>query len=263
MEIFIYLIIFIMGIFFGSFFTLAVYRIPLKQDILYTHSYCPNCKHKLTTLDLFPILSYVVLKGKCRYCGEKIRIRYLLLEVFSGIVFVLYAMSFKFNILFFESQKIIYFAFGILYFASLFLIAGIDKENIKIEKGLLIYGFILSIIYIIYVCTNYKINVYSYAIYLILMFAFIIINEIFEHKAKKNNYAILLIALSSYMLIFSNVIGYIVTVIATIIAIFIYIIINKLLKQKNKKIPIAFYMCVINIIYNIFLNYIQFYIFKI
>ena len=74
MEIFIYLIIFIMGTFFGSFFTLAVYRIPLKQDILYTHSYCPTCKHKLTTLDLFPVFSYIVLKGKCRYCGEKIRI---------------------------------------------------------------------------------------------------------------------------------------------------------------------------------------------
>ncbi len=263
MEIFIYLIIFIMGTFFGSFFTLAVYRIPLKQDILYTHSYCPNCKHKLNTLDLFPILSYIILKGRCRYCGEKIRIRYFLLEILGGIVFLLYAISFKFNIMYFEIYKIIKFAFVILYFVSLFLIAGIDKENVKIEKCLLIYGFILSIAYIIYVCTNYKVNVYSYIIYIILMLIFMIINEILLHKYQKNNYYILLISLFSYMLIFSNLIGFIITFTISIIAIFINLIINKILKTTNNKIPIAFYISIINIIYMILVNYLQYYILKI
>ena len=46
MEIFFYLIIFMIGITFGSFYTLAVYRIPNGQDITHTHSYCPKCKHK-------------------------------------------------------------------------------------------------------------------------------------------------------------------------------------------------------------------------
>ena len=59
MEILIYIIIFIMGSFIGSYASLAVYRLPLKQDITHTHSYCPNCKHKLTTLDLIPIFSYI------------------------------------------------------------------------------------------------------------------------------------------------------------------------------------------------------------
>ena len=81
-----------MGITFGSFYTLAVYRIPKGQDITHTRSYCPKCNHKLSFWDMIPILSYVFLGGKCRYCGQKIRPRYLMLEVMSGIVFVLFAI---------------------------------------------------------------------------------------------------------------------------------------------------------------------------
>src|SRR5574344_1035034 len=80
-EIIIYTIIFIIGTMMGSFLTLAVYRIPLKQDITHKRSYCPNCNHRLQFLDLIPIFSYIFLKGKCRYCGNKIRARYILLEI--------------------------------------------------------------------------------------------------------------------------------------------------------------------------------------
>ena len=97
MELIIYFLIFIMGSFFGSFFTLAVYRIPLKQDIIHKHSYCPNCNHKLGTFDLIPIFSYIFLKGKCRYCNTKIRPRYFLLEIFSGTIFLLLALSIRIN----------------------------------------------------------------------------------------------------------------------------------------------------------------------
>ena len=89
MNIFFYIIIFIIGTLFGSFYTLAVYRIPKRQDILYTHSYCPNCNHKLGLLDLFPIFSYIFLRGKCRYCGEKISPLNLIVEIFMGLFFAL------------------------------------------------------------------------------------------------------------------------------------------------------------------------------
>ena len=64
--------IFITGLMFGSFFTLATYRIPRKIDIVKSRSYCPNCKHKLGFFDCFPILSYVSTIGRCRYCKSKI-----------------------------------------------------------------------------------------------------------------------------------------------------------------------------------------------
>ena len=99
MNIILYILIFCIGALFGSFFTLAVYRIPLGKDITHERSFCPNCNHRLEFLDLIPILSYLFLGGKCRYCKQKIRPRYFLLEIMSGIVFVLFAMSLKLNIL--------------------------------------------------------------------------------------------------------------------------------------------------------------------
>ena len=92
-EIFLYASLFIMGSVFGSFFTLAVYRLPRKENITYVRSHCTSCDHKLNFLDLIPIWSYIFLGGKCRYCKEKIRPRYIILELMSGIIFMLYILS--------------------------------------------------------------------------------------------------------------------------------------------------------------------------
>ena len=152
MNIFFYCIIFIIGIIFGSFYTLAVYRIPRREDIIHTHSYCPNCNHKLGFWDLIPVFSYIFLGGKCRYCQNKIRPRYLILEVLSGVLFVVFALALKLDITKINIINIIDFSFIVLYLTFIILIAGIDKENRKIEKSLSIYGIILSLLYIVYLC---------------------------------------------------------------------------------------------------------------
>ena len=82
-EIIILVAIAISGTVFGSFFTLAVHRIPRKEDITHERSYCPNCNHKLGFFDLFPVLSYIFLGGKCKYCSNKIRPRYLIYKAIS------------------------------------------------------------------------------------------------------------------------------------------------------------------------------------
>ena len=79
---------FIVGTLFGSFFSLATYRLPRKLDIVKTRSFCPVCKHNLGFWDCFPILSYVTSFGKCRYCKCNISPRYLLLEVINGFIFL-------------------------------------------------------------------------------------------------------------------------------------------------------------------------------
>lgn len=88
-QIYIDINIFIIGTLFGSFFSLATYRIPRKQDILVTRSYCPVCKHNLGFFDLFPVLSYIIRGGKCKYCGNRISPRYILLEISNGLVFLI------------------------------------------------------------------------------------------------------------------------------------------------------------------------------
>ena len=253
MEIFLYVIIFIMGSFFGSFFTLAVYRIPKKEDILIKHSYCPNCNHKLGFLDLFPIFSYIFLGAKCRYCKQKIRPRYFLLEIFSGITFVLIALSINTNIYF---KNWFYLFFSFIYISILFIIAGIDKENIKIEKSPLIFGFIIETIYIIYECTLGNINVYKYVIYIFALIILLFISIITLKNNLKEKYFVEILFLSLYIIIFGGSISYILSVILTLLSIAFY----KIKKDKKEKIPIGFFLCINNIIVIIITNFICNYI---
>jgi len=155
LNIIILISITISGTVFGSFFTLAVHRIPKGEDITHERSYCPKCNHKLQFLDLIPVWSYIFLGGKCRYCKEKIRPRYLILEIFSGFTFLLFAIMHNINI---DSNIKDYINFGInvLFLCAMYIIAGIDKEKKIIPNSLIVYGLIISIFRIFY---NYIYNI--------------------------------------------------------------------------------------------------------
>lgn len=145
-EIFLYVSLFIMGSVFGSFFTLAVYRLPRKENITYVRSHCTSCDHKLNFLDLIPIWSYIFLGGKCRYCKEKIRSRYILLEIFSGLVFLLTALSLKITA-FSTLLEFVNLAFIYLFMCAVFIIGGIDKEKYEIHEGTILYGIVVALAY--------------------------------------------------------------------------------------------------------------------
>lgn len=270
MDYILYILIFCIGTLFGSFFTLAVYRIPLKQDITHTRSYCPKCNHKLGFWDMIPIFSYIFLGGKCRYCKEKIRIRYLLLEVMSGLVFVLFAMSIKLSLFSINTGALIYFIFGILYIATIFILAGIDKERMNIEKPVLLFGFICVGIYMVYLyIVENDPNMYRYVIYLIIACILLLFSIYYLRKKGKDSYPIDILILSMLMILFTYEVVYIYTVIITLLAIALQLIIQKLKKSKsdvvknvsinNSKIPIGFYMCVANIISLLITNFTIFY----
>lgn len=242
MNTFLYLIIFIIGCFFGSFFTLAVYRIPRKEDILIKHSYCPNCNHKLGFFDLFPVLSYVFLAGKCRYCKNKIRPRYLILEILSGLVFFILALVSKINI--YDINSIINFVFLSIYISILFIVLGIDKENIKVEKSVILVGYVIETLYIIYQYTLGKFNVYQYVMYLIFLVILLTLSILSKKTTFKEQYYIQNLYLALYMIIFCGSKLYILTVILTLFIIIIY----KILNNKKKILPIAFYLSISNII---------------
>ncbi len=204
MDSFFYILIFIIGTLFGSFFTLAVYRIPRNQDIIYTHSYCPNCNHKLGFLELIPIISYIGLKGKCAHCGQKIRLRYLVLEVLSGLAFLLLAISINLNPYNLELSKIINFSFYSLYFVTLFIIAGIDKEKNIISKSVLLFGIITSVAFMIYVCISQKIVIYTYIILMCIIALLLAIDSLMLKKKLSQNYTLSTMILSMIMITFSR-----------------------------------------------------------
>ena len=183
LDTIIYFFMFILGIILGSFYTLAVYRIPLKQDITHTRSYCPKCNHKLNFFDLIPVLSYLFLGGKCRYCKDKIRPRYIIIELLSGIVFLLFAIILDINLLKIEYEKIATLVFGIMFFSTVFIIIGIFKEYKKIQKSVFNFGIITGLIYMIYL---YILNtsIYRYIIYVTLFIIMGIINNLNKANEK-------------------------------------------------------------------------------
>ena len=83
------LLFFIYGIVFGSFFNVVGLRVPKKQSIVSPPSHCTSCKRKLGVLDLIPVFSYLLLKGKCRGCGSKISPVYPFMEFVTGGLFAL------------------------------------------------------------------------------------------------------------------------------------------------------------------------------
>ncbi|MDD2732117.1 MAG: prepilin peptidase [Candidatus Pacebacteria bacterium] len=87
------IIIFVFGLIIGSFLNCVVYRIENKQSFLKGHSYCPFCHHDLAWQDLIPVLSFLFLKGRCRYCRAKISWQYPLIEIFTGSIFLLIIKS--------------------------------------------------------------------------------------------------------------------------------------------------------------------------
>lgn len=85
---FLLVVLFVFGLCFGSFATMASYRLVVRKSLM-NRSFCPKCKHKLGVLDLFPVFSYIFQRGKCRYCKAHISMRYPLIELSTALLFVL------------------------------------------------------------------------------------------------------------------------------------------------------------------------------
>lgn len=82
------LIIFLYGILIGSFLNVCIYRIPRKESIITTRSHCMGCGSVIKNRDLIPVLSYLVLWGRCRNCGSRLSLQYPLIEILNGIIYV-------------------------------------------------------------------------------------------------------------------------------------------------------------------------------
>ena len=88
------LIFFLLGVSVGSFLNVVADRVPAGKSIISPPSHCFNCGHELEPRDLFPIVSYLILKGKCRYCGYAIGPRSMLVELSTGLLFALACITF-------------------------------------------------------------------------------------------------------------------------------------------------------------------------
>ena len=97
MDIVYLIIFFILGTLMGSFFTVVGSRLPRGEDFIKSRSHCDNCTHELSLLDMVPIISYLFLRGRCRYCGTKISPLSSYMEFFTGVLFALSYFIFGFS----------------------------------------------------------------------------------------------------------------------------------------------------------------------
>lgn len=93
-----YLFVFLYGIIIGSFLNVCIYRIPKEESIVTVGSHCMNCGHALAWYDLFPVFSWLALRGKCRYCGDGISVQYPLIEMVNGVLYVMIFMLNGWNV---------------------------------------------------------------------------------------------------------------------------------------------------------------------
>jgi leader peptidase (prepilin peptidase) / N-methyltransferase len=81
--------IFVFGLLFGSFLNVCIYRLPRDMSVSTPkRSFCPNCKTQIAAYDNIPVLSWILLRGKCRTCKQKISGRYALIELFTALLFL-------------------------------------------------------------------------------------------------------------------------------------------------------------------------------
>lgn len=97
MELTYILLFFILGTYMGSFYTVVGLRLPKKEDFIFSRSRCDQCKHQLSLIEMVPILSYFLLKKKCRYCDSKISPLSTYIELFTGVLFAVAYYSFSFS----------------------------------------------------------------------------------------------------------------------------------------------------------------------
>lgn len=136
-ALFLYLIMLVIGLCFGSFLNVIVYRLPNNISVTTPPSRCPSCDRRLGFVDLIPLIGYLILRGRCRSCGVRISLRYPLVELATGLLTL--ALFIKFGL------TMEFFLYFILLFL-LFAIAQIDLEKRIVPNKLVLIGLIFGLL---------------------------------------------------------------------------------------------------------------------
>ena len=229
-------IYFTFGIIIGSFLNVVIYRLPISLSIVSPRSHCPKCKKEIPFYFNIPILSYIILTGKCKFCQNKISAQYPIVEAISGVIF-LYAFN-NLNI----PEALFFCAISSL----LICIAIIDFNHYIISLILSLVFLFLIIPYVI-LSSNYIYHLYGMMVGFSYL-SFIFMLTWFFSKEQPLGYGdlILIILLGLWLgplkilltIFFSAIIGLIYWGLITIINGY----------EKNRKLPFGTFLSITSII---------------
>jgi len=124
------------GAVFGSFCNVCIYRFPKGESILRPGSHCPKCQHPIAWYDNIPVFSWLILRGKCRYCKASISIQYPLVELLTAILFMIVYLKFRFSL-----ATIVYCLFSV----GLVVVVIQDLQTWTIPDEVTLTGIVLGI----------------------------------------------------------------------------------------------------------------------
>lgn len=119
--------LFLFGLVFGSFGNVVIWRLPRKESLSHPGSHCPKCDKPIAWYDNVPLASWLVLRGRCRSCGAKIPVRYPVVELVSGLLWVAAGIRFGFSMT---------TAAAVVFFYLLLLLAFIDWDTMRLPNSL-------------------------------------------------------------------------------------------------------------------------------
>jgi leader peptidase (prepilin peptidase) / N-methyltransferase len=132
-----YILIGIFGAIIGSFLNVVIHRVPREESIVFPHSRCPSCGAVIAFYDNIPILSYVVLGGKCRVCKKHISTRYPLVELMTALLFVAVAWHDGFSVA---------LPFDLVFASALLALVFIDAKHMLLPNVITYPGIVFAVL---------------------------------------------------------------------------------------------------------------------
>lgn len=126
------------GLVWGSFLNVVIYRLPEGMSLVRPPSACPACKKRIKPYDNVPVLSYLILRGKCRHCGSRIPVSYVLVEIMTPAAFVILYLRYSLSLFFFASC---------LFASALIVLGFIDYRHKILPDRITFPGIALGLIY--------------------------------------------------------------------------------------------------------------------
>ncbi len=145
MEVFLAIAIFAYGLCFGSFLNVCIYRLPRGKSVVAPRSACPHCGDMIPLYHNLPVVSWLVLRGKCRACQQRISPRYLVIEVLTGLLFLGCYLHFGFTLAALKCVVLGYLLLGLIF---------TDAETKLLPDAMTLPGIVLGIAFSLLVPVN-------------------------------------------------------------------------------------------------------------
>ncbi len=241
LQIYLLVLTVILGLCVGSFLNVVIYRLPNDMKLWFPPSHCPTCNHKIKWYDNIPVISYIVLRGKCRVCGEKISARYPLVELLNMVLWLICLTVFTDIFIKSNTNDYVMFVVSCLACSCLICVLFCDLENMIIPDELQITLLCLGL------ASTFSdfVSTQSQVIGFFAGGGFFLLVYVISYAIKKKECLgfgdVKLFAVLGLLLGLGNII--LVTLLASVFGAIILLILNKSKKEgANKEYPFAVFI---------------------